>query len=279
MGPSLLLCVSLKKAIFKSTPQWKKYNIPEAVKVNTHTVSILAQREGELMAHLGMLKHTHCAAAVHGSLSLLTFITYVCGRRSHLRTREVLWVHVCVCVFRERENLEEGRRSQIVFLWCLSHAVSPYQPGSLAKARDPCQAVLDNWMWPECSWETEGDLRKVGWIRRTSPVCLSQTRIRPTRACTCAHTYTQLYARLWYPIKLESHWPIYLEMAKTHQRQNYPKTPVFNRQFQLFHKENTQISTICLMCAQCGKKITAITASCSFCASVCTCVCIYNMRV
>lgn len=193
-GPfSFALCFT-KKAIFKSTPQWKKYNIPEAFKVNTHTVSILAQREGELMAHLGMLKLTHCAAAVHGSLSLLTFITYVCGRRSHLRTREVLWVHVCVCVcvFRERENLEEGRRSQIVFLWCLSHAVSPYQPGSLAKARDPCQAVLDNWMWPECSWETEGDLRKVGWIRRTSPVCLSQTRIRPR--CTHAHAHTHTHS-------------------------------------------------------------------------------------
>lgn len=61
---------------------------------------------------------------------------------------------MCVC---EREDLEEGgKKSQIVFLWCLSHAVSPYQPGSLTKARDPCQVVLDN-----CDLSAAGKPREI----------------------------------------------------------------------------------------------------------------------
>lgn len=48
---------------------------------------------------------------------------------------------MCLCV---REFGEKYGKRRRVSLCCLSHAVSPYQPGSLTKARDTCQAVLDN---------------------------------------------------------------------------------------------------------------------------------------
>lgn len=67
----------------------------------------------------------------------------------------------------------------------LSLAVSPYQAGGLTKARDPCQAVLDNCTWPECSWETRRDLKKLGLIRNTSPDLLSQSGIRPRCVYAC----------------------------------------------------------------------------------------------
>ncbi len=113
-------------------------------------------------------------------------------------------------------------------LCCLSLAVSPYQAGGLTKARDPCQAVLDNCTWFECSWRTEGDLRKLDLIRNTSPDLLSQSGISPR----CVHA-NYVYACVNTPTEPQSHWPIYctMEMAETqerdqtHQRQNNSKPP------------------------------------------------------
>lgn len=140
------------------------------------------------MAHLGMLKHTLCSSRAWKPCFASIHNIRVWEKKSLEDEGSTVSARECVCL--ERDRIWKRRRSQIGFLWCLSHAVSPYQPGSLTKARDPCQAVLDNWMWPECSWETEGDLRKVGWIRRTSPVCLSQTRIKPRCRHAHAHTHT-----------------------------------------------------------------------------------------
>lgn len=103
-----------------------------------------------------------------------------------------------------RDFWEKEGKTLRVCLCCLSLAVSPYQAGGLTKARDPCQAVLDNCTWPECSWETKRDLRKLGLIRNTSPDLLSQSGIRPRCVYACTflflfhghiHTLCILYPR------------------------------------------------------------------------------------
>lgn len=154
--------------------------------------------------------------------------SHVCS--SHVRVS----ASASVCLYVR----EFGKKRLRVCLWCLSHAVSPYQAGGLTKARDPCQAVLDNCTWSECSWETRRDLRKLGLIRNTSPDLLSQSGIRPrcVYACavfSCTHTHTLPMHVFSTPTEPQSHWPIYstMEMAKTqeadqtHQRQNNTKPP------------------------------------------------------
>lgn len=140
-------------------------------------------------------KVTLCSSSLwkplYASLAIIYNICMCGSRSSHIWSSHVVRVHVRV--WEKREFGEKYGKRRRVCLCCLSHAVSPYQPGSLTKARDTCQAVLDNCTWSECSWETKRDLRKLGLIRKTSPDRLSQSGIRPR----CVHTYTLLYAYAW----------------------------------------------------------------------------------
>lgn len=158
------------------------------------------------MACLWTPQVTLCSSRLCLLLSCITYVRVGVDILKALTCGAAECERVCV-----PENL--GKRGQDALpacLYCISLALSPYQAGSLTKARDPCQAVLDNCMWSECSRETMRDLRKLGLIRNTStdltvPV-RDQTQVCAWMLVVLKHSYTHFVFDT--PAELLSHWPI-----------------------------------------------------------------------
>ena len=111
-----------------------------------------------LMTCLRTPKVTLCSSNMWKLHSASFTITHnICGSGYTLSSHVWLSVSTYVCV------RAFGKRRPRVCLCCLSVAVSPYQVCGLTKARDPCQSVVDNCTWSECSWRNQERSEEAGF--------------------------------------------------------------------------------------------------------------------